>query len=250
MAGVRSQSLAWTKYLEHLRGVAQILLADPEGTYSRRHSPKGGIPGHYAVRRSAALAKGALVLTCSHLQGYVIDVSQEFLEAIDSSGLDVAQLPLSLRAELCMRFPYPSGTKEERDRVAILHTAYAPLWRDGTPLDPGTIRTDSLTDPSANPWPKAIQRLLGTMGIDYFGFVFDRWGVDRVNGIKTYVLDLVEKRNKIAHGDDGVLVSGADVRNLLQWSTRAARACDASIGARLFALTGSSWTTSAGASGL
>jgi hypothetical protein len=82
------------------------------------------------------------------------------------------------------------------------------------------------------------------VGVDYFDFIYRTWGVERAKGIKAYVRDLVDKRNRIAHGDDSVYVTVEDVRRLLKWSTRAARACDVALLEQLVAWTGSGWEAS------
>jgi hypothetical protein len=66
-------------------------------------------------------------------------------------------------------------------------------------------------------------------------------GVAWVTGIKTNVRELVQSRNKVAHGDDTVSVTADDVRRLMQWATRLARAADATLGAKLGELTNATW---------
>jgi RiboL-PSP-HEPN len=236
-----ARSLAWRAYLDRLREVAQLLRADPASRYGKGHIAPVALTSEQ-VRLSVALSRGALVLTCSHLQGYFSSVLQEFLEQLDGSGVDVARLPKELKAELCLRFPYPDSLKDKpRDQAELLHRTYSPLWRDGTPLPAGTIRTGSLTDPSANPWPASIASLLRTAGVDVFEYVRLTSGVAWVTGIKTNVRELVQSRNKVAHGDDTVSVTADDVRRLMQWATRLARAADATLGAKLGELTNATW---------
>jgi hypothetical protein len=166
---------------------------------------------------------------------------QEFLERLDASGLDVALLPRDLKSELCLRFPFPSHIKDPRDQAELVHRTYDVLWQDGTPLPKGTIRTGSLTDPTANPWPNSVASLFNVVEVDVYQSLRNAGGVGWITGVKDNVKELVMSRNRVAHGDDTVQVTADDVRRLMQWATRFARATDDALGAKLGALTGTSW---------
>jgi hypothetical protein len=120
-----ARSLAWRAYLDRLREVAQLLRADPASRYGKGHIAPVALTSEQ-VRLSVALSRGALVLTCSHLQGYFSSVLQEFLEQLDGSGVDVARLPKELKAELCLRFPYPDSLK---DKLVIKPSFYTERTR-------------------------------------------------------------------------------------------------------------------------
>lgn len=235
-------SAAWRGYLDRLREVAQLLVADPESRFGKRQYTAPQLGRGHEVRLSAALTRGALVLTCSHLQGFFLSVVQEFLESIDRAELNAGDLPPSLRSQLCLRFPFPAELRDDLEKIEHAHRNYASLWVDDAPIPQGTIRTESLGDPSANPWPSTIQSLLENVDVDIFDYIGRAAGSERVNGIKTYVKELVKSRNKLAHGDDSVQVTSDDVRRLMQWSTRFARATDQALGAKLEELTGNAWT--------
>lgn len=233
-------SSAWRTYVDHLREVAQLLVADPASRYGKsRAAPRE--KRRHDDYLTAGLCRGALVLTCSYLQGYFASALQEFLERIDESGVDVAELPRDLKSELCMRFPFPPHVKDERERAELIHRTYGVLWRDGTSLPPGTIRTGSLSDPSANPWPNSIASLMKLVDVDVYDTLRQTGGMPWVTGVKDGVKELVMSRNKIAHGDDTVQVTADDVRRLMHWATRMARAADVGLRLKLLALTGSDW---------
>src|SRR5206468_612042 len=99
----------------------------------------------------------------------------------------------------------------------------------------------SLTDPSANPWPGSVASLMKLVDVDLFEELRHTGGVPWKTGVKDNVTELVLSRNKIAHGDDTVQVTADDVRRLMQWATRMARATDLALGLKLRALTGSDW---------
>lgn len=235
-----TRSGAWVTYVEHLREVAQLLRADPASRYGKSGTTLG-VSSTADGYLSAGSCRGALVLTCSYLQGYVGSAVQEFLERVDASALDVALLPRDLRAELCLRFPYPAHVKEAPDQTELVHRSYAVLWQDGATLPPGTLRTGSLVDPSANPWPNSVATLLKLLDVDVYAQLRDLGGVPWVAGVKDNVKELVMSRNKVAHGDDSVAVTADDVRRLMQWATRLARSADLALANKLVELTAAGW---------
>jgi hypothetical protein len=236
---VEPRSLAWRAYHAHLREIAQLLRADPASAYGK--SGASLVLSAHELLLSAALCRGALVLTCSHLQGFFMSITQEYLEQIDKSSLDVASLPHGLKLELCLKFPYPASVHDQRDRAQLLHERYWVLWQDGKALPGGTLRTDSLLDPSANPWPDSLIRLFRHTGVEVPEVLRAKGGNAWIAGVGRNVKELVQSRNKLAHGDESVSVTADDVRRLMQWSTRFARATDDGLGVKLRELIGTGW---------
>jgi RiboL-PSP-HEPN len=230
MAG---HSSAWTEFIERLREVVQLWRTDPD-------SPYYSGPGQASnLRLSAALGRSCVLLTSGHLQGFLEAVTQEFLEVIDASGIRAGIIPVVLRAELCLRYPYVHPAPSRAIKAETVHRAYLALWEDNTGIPSGTIKTDTLTDDVWNPWPRKVCDLLARADIDLRQMILSRHGQSYWDDLVTYVDDLVEKRNKIAHGDNSVQVAVSDVRRHTQWASRLARAADEAYGAQLVKLVGS-----------
>lgn len=175
-------------------------------------------------------------LTSGRLQGCVASQVQEFLERLDQSALAVEDLPEVLRAHLSLR--YPRSAKRKVNHAIEVQKASAPLWTAGATIQPGTIKTSSLPDSVWNPWPDRVQELLERCEIDLYREIRSEYGEQYLSDLITYVNDLVEFRNKVAHGDEPQPVGTAEVRRCMRWSVRLARASDQSLARKLSSLTG------------
>jgi hypothetical protein len=233
-----NRSQAWRDFLEHLREITELIRADPDSSYSIRRVGSQ-TPN---VQLKSASTKACMLLISGRLQGCVAAQTQEFLECLDGSGIVVDRIPEVLRAELVVRYPAPRGQREAVPRTILAQKTYAPLWIPGTTLQRGTIRTASLPDKVWNPWPEKVAELLARCGVDLFDEISRKWGNGYLEDLKTYVRQLVEFRNMVAHGDEPQPVGINDVRLYMKWAVRLARACDEALGAKLAALTsGPGW---------
>jgi hypothetical protein len=227
-------SSAWREFLAHLREITELLRADPSSNYSERKSGQRTTN----LELSGAITKGAMSLTSGRLQGCVVSQVQEFLERIDQSGISVEQIPEILRGHLALSYP-KSAPNEEKVRHAItVQQANAPLWTPGITVQPGMIKTSSLPDRVWNPWPRKVDDLLSRCDIDLFGFIEQEHGAAYLANLKTYVDDLVEFRNKVAHGDEPQPLGASDVRRSMRWAIRLARAADGALARKLTEITG------------
>ena len=227
-------SAAWREFLTHLREITELLRADPSSNYSERKNGQRLTN----LELSGAITKAAMLLTSGRLQGCVVSQVQEFLERIDQSGISVEQIPEILRGHLALNYP-KAVPKEEKVRHTIaVQQANAPLWTPGITVQPGMIKTSSLPDRVWNPWPKKVNDLLSRCDVDFFRFIQEEHGGGYLADLETYVDDLVEFRNKVAHGDEPQPVGASDVRRSMRWAIRLARASDAALAEKLTEITG------------
>lgn len=218
-----------------MREVTELLRIDPQSEYSAR---RVGVK-ETKLPLSIALTKGCILMTSGRLQGCIESLVQEFLENLGQARVKVDVLPDVLKGNLCARYPFPPGDKRPVALKTVdMHKAYHVLWLAGTELQPGMLRTGSLPDPVWNPWPKRTQDLIARCDVDLFEWIDARYGAQYLNDMKTYVADLIEFRNQVAHGDEPAALSAADVRLRMKWAIRMAAACDVALGERLAELTG------------
>lgn len=229
-----TRSSAWREFLDHLREITELLRADPSSSYSGRRNGQRTTN----VELSSAITKAAMLLTSGRLQGCLASQVQEFLERIDQSGMPVEHIPEVLRANLALRFPKADPNEQNVLHAIAVQQANAPLWTAGVTVLPGMIKTSSLPDPVWNPWPKKVNDLLGRCDVDLFSHISQRHGAVYLSDLKTYVGDLVEFRNKVAHGDEPQPVGASDVWRSMRWAIRLARAVDSSLAEKLTELTG------------
>jgi len=214
----------------------QLLRADPLHVH-RRHQ---AFPSKADHALSAALIKGCVMLFSGRLQGCIESQTQEFLERIDQSGIVVDLLPESLRAALCSQY-FGGKSRLKPAETAELHQRYAVLWTPGAMLPSGTLRTDSLPDKSGNPWPSRVATLMRRCDIDLFGDLEHQRGKRYRDAMTTYVDELIDMRNNVAHGSPVTAWTTADLVLRMQWACRMAHACDQALGDKLLTITGSSW---------
>lgn len=235
------KSEAWGEFLANLREATTLLRADPTSRYAMRQATMVGasIPAA-SITQTEAINKGCVLLVSGRLQGYIAAVVEEFLERIDASGVQVDQIPESLRTQLCRWYHAPRKRPSELE-IREVHKRYAVLWTAGAALPPGTIKADCF-DEGKNPWSDNVQAQLRRCGVDLFQLVEDSQGAGYLQDLRTYVDELVKFRNSVAHGDNPANTwTAADVRLRMAWAIRLARACDGYLGEELAAVTGASW---------
>lgn len=240
-------SQAWAQFLVHLREATALLRADPASTYAkRRAAATGQDPPAASVELTNALNKGCALLLSGRLQGCVQAQMEEFLERIDSSGVVVDSIPTEVRAALSSTFHDGENRKKRRlrptlEQTAEVHAKYAVLWTSGSVLPAGTLKTDSFAD-EGNPWPSHVQGLLRRCGADPLTLLEATKGKQYRENLESYVGELIDFRNSVAHGEEpNGTWSAGDVRLHMQWVTRMARACDAALEQQLLTITGNGW---------
>lgn len=236
-------SRAWSEFLSNLREITALLRADPSSAYARRAADAAmQPPPALSVPLSGAINKGCVMLLSGRLQGCIASLLEEFLEALDQSGVVVDSVPAEIRAQLCRLYVEKPGP----GRLAVgptreVHQRYAVLWVSGSTLRPGTIKTDSFRD-DGNPWPHKVRSLLSRCDVDLRSAVVAKHGQGYWDDLETYVAELIVFRNAVAHGDNpGAPWSARDVRRHMLWATRMVRACDEQLQAKLLLITGSGW---------
>lgn len=144
-----------------------------------------------------AINRASVVMLCSHIEGYVEGILEEFVEKIRSSRLKSKRIPTILKVMLC-RPGLKSLTNSDQNilakRIPEFIKKYEELWWSEEMMNlenfPEFVRNDWQI---GNPWPNIILSYLEKIGIDDF------W--DDSNRIIKGDLDtLVDKRNLIAHG--------------------------------------------------
>lgn len=234
-------SQAWSEFLENLREATTLLRADPTSEYAKRGAAAKGRPAPPAsIALTNAVNKGCVMLLSGRLQGCIASLLEEFLERIDESGVVVDLIPETLRAQLCRWYREKPG-RLSAEETKVVHTRYAVLWTAGSALPIGTLKTDSLRD-DGNPWPNKVHELMRRCDVDLNAQIVIDHGHTYLDDLQSYVGELMDYRNAVAHGDDpGANWTAADVRLRMTWATRMARACDRGLGTKLTAITGSGW---------
>jgi RiboL-PSP-HEPN len=167
-----------------------------------------------AANTDAALLRGALVLLCSHLEGFFEDLIEEALHAFDLHAPKVSAIPLVIRQrQVTHALRLAERSDAERHWRGLLDCVAHPLLRDDDPCSPGArkIDPDLHIRGFANPGTSEIDHLMASIGLsDSWTFVAAELGNKR--GANT-VNAVVNRRNQIAHGNLESSVSRPDVED-------------------------------------
>jgi hypothetical protein len=177
------------------------------------------IPGTLGAARirqqNEALCRGAVVLLCSHMEGYFEDLSRDILDFHERNQTPLKNLPISLRVGETLRmsakeFADKICSKEPKRRWELLCTVPCSRFiSDDVRCETGMFDPDLHVKGFATPGSKETESLL-----EYFGFN-DLW--DEVlrrhgnSGLKISLDAIVSRRLPIAHGDSSAKATKEDV---------------------------------------
>src|SRR5260370_18960324 len=186
-------SRAYLRLAERFGEVRTLLelCSSPEMDSQTRRSVAG---------KDAALLRGALVLLCSHLEGFFEELIEDALHGFDLLAPTVAAIPLAIRKkQVIYRLRLAEPADLDRDWRRLLECVAHPLLQDDHPCLPGTRKIDSELHIKgfANPGTSEIDWLMASIGVsECWPLVAKklggRHGADTVNAV-------VNRRNQIAH---------------------------------------------------
>ena len=191
--------------------------------------------------KDAALLRGALVLLCSHLEGFFEELIEDALHAFDLLAPTVASIPLAIRKkQVTYRLRLTEPADLDRDWRGLLECAAHPLLRDDHPCLPGTRKIDSELHIRgfANPGTGEIDWLMASIGVSECWPVVakklgGRHGADTVNAV-------VNRRNQIAHGNLESSVARSDVEEYVAVLEMVCDQFDTVVGHHVASCTGNS----------
>jgi hypothetical protein len=187
-----------------------------------------------AASKDAALLRGALVLLCSHLEGFFEDLMEDSLRAFNLRAPNVKAIPMVIRQkQVTHRLRTAEAADSERDWHRLLECIGHPLLRDDDPCSPG----DRKIDPElhikgfASPGTSEIDKLMASIGVvESWAIVTaelgNKRGADTVNAV-------VNRRNQIAHGNLESSVSRPDVEGYINVLELVCEKFDAIVGRHL-----------------
>lgn len=164
------------------------------------------------TERAQAIRRATTVVLSSHYERYVYAVNEEAVDAVNAAAVLSERLPRDLRLyHTKPAVERLAGTSWEAEpRVTALESFVreeAWLWIEGSS---GGLQHGRLLEFMTAPKPDAVRRYFRTWDIPDIFSAITRTPHVRA---KVYVglLDLVDKRNAIAHGDVGVVPTHHDV---------------------------------------
>jgi hypothetical protein len=172
----------------------------------RPSPPLRGTPTARAIRRAST------VVLSSHYERYVYALNEEAVQVVNAIGIPGSGLPLSLRLyHTRPAVELMAATAWERDaRVEALRRFMSEegwLWTEGVS---GTLEHSRLLEFMTAPKPEAVLRYFAYWGIPDIFTAITRTPHIRAR-LFVKLLELVDKRNGIAHGDPEVEPTYQDV---------------------------------------
>lgn len=183
---------------------------------SRQNAP--GESDEAAGRANAAM-RASVVLLVAHFESYLKSVALEFVDYLSTGSIESRAIPAELRdlhTMRAVRHIHESGSLQERTAHFKKLSQVAVLWNDDAKPSPGTLRAELLAREVTSAKPDKIDRLFKLMGgsgqvcdgdIDVTLPIF---GLSTLN-IRRGVLDVVDCRDDIAHGDSNRKPTSQDV---------------------------------------
>jgi hypothetical protein len=160
-----------------------------------------------------AIHRASLVMLCSHVQGYIEDLVEEFLGDLRSNRVVSCNIPPELKVALCKRDLLNLNNEDRNvlmERIPEFIRQYEILWCSTKEVEPENFPEIIGRDwQIGNPWPSMVETHLKRIGIKKF------WN-ETNNILQGDLLSLVDKRNLIAHGHFEATATNADIQRYIE----------------------------------
>lgn len=160
-----------------------------------------------------AIHRASLVMLCSHVQGYLEDLVEEFLGRLRSNRVTSCNIPPELKVSLCKRDLLELNNNDRNvimERIPEFIRRYEILWCSTKEVGPESFPEIIGRDwQIGNPWPSTVETHLKRIGIKEF------WD-DTNMIISGDLLSLVDKRNLIAHGHFEATATNDDIQRYIE----------------------------------
>lgn len=160
-----------------------------------------------------AIHRASLVMLCGHVQGYIEDALEEFLDRLRSNRVSSGKIPPELKVALCK----PDLITLKNDdynilvqRIPQFIRRYEGIWCSMREIPPEEFPEIETRDwRMGNPWPNTLEMYLKRIGIE------ELWD-DSSRTLKSDLNTVVEKRNLIAHGHFDATATNEDIRRYIE----------------------------------
>ena len=162
-----------------------------------------------------ALGRASVVLLCSHIEGYIEDIGSLAIDRIQDRNVKKDSLPLEFRYYLSLDNIRRIQTSQHPDTTAeavldFMRQAGA-IW--DTSREFSQIDAAGFNSSFSSPTHRKIRQFFRRFGFKEYDGRMRRKLQTKVTCINT-VNNVVHQRNAIAHGDQRVRTSSADLRQM------------------------------------
>lgn len=175
------------------------------------------------------LNRAAVVLLCSHFEGFLEDIFEEYVQALCNSAVKVDLIPPKLRVtqvEAKLDEASKAGSRQERsERLQEAFELASPLWELGRAIQPGNLDATQVTKKFSNPGFDEVLWLFDFLGLKKkVGAI--SWQKASKKSVRKNINKMVKTRNRIAHGEIDVGIRKADVTRYRKYVTGFGKAID------------------------
>lgn len=175
-----------------------------------------------------ALVRAATVLLSSHIQGYIEDLSDVVLNRLVEDNIGSHHVPDSLRfhaAKTAIKELKEADNYSAIKKIREFNVTYDDILRLSGPVSPDFLGSE-YKDGFGNPTVKEISRFFGRFGLnDFLGQMGKRlkseWPI-----VENAVNQIVDRRNKIAHGDIQATLTVLELSQYIKLSRKFASSTD------------------------
>jgi hypothetical protein len=200
---------SYSEFIDSLREVETLLATRPS-------TPLGsGTPDSHMRERELvnAITRACVVMLVAHFEGFVKAALTELIDEICRAKPPVRRLPealLELHTRERIHEIFGTEGPERIDRTRRLFTTYAQLWDSGRIVNPQLLSAKVLTRQFTNAKPEVLEAVFSLLGVNDVipqatvhvnGAIAAREDGAMSLKVDVKLTEIVERRNKIAHGD-------------------------------------------------
>lgn len=179
--------------------------------------------------KTNAICRGAIVLLCSHVEGYVKELGELTLAKLTEQQICRSKIPNSVAYHVSKNFVADikdtADTAKIADHIFNLIDSDLGFWGSSGPLEV-QIPEDRFNKGFASPSFRKIATYLGRFGYAEYkrDLGFNLTGDFQV--CKTLIDHIVDARNKIAHGNPTISKTPSDLMEAVKTTRQFCRATD------------------------
>lgn len=180
-----------------------------------------------------SLCRSGVVLLCSHIEGYVENVGSLAVARIGTKNMPKGKMPPAFRyhlsRDLIVRVKQSDNPGTIAAKLDELMARDANVW-DKTPHLSDPLASEIFVGNFSTPKHERISDFFGRFGYSNFHHDLSRRLTQQGPACKNMVDQVVDQRNKIAHGDRVTTGSPNDLENMLKLVKVYCRALDNVVG--------------------
>lgn len=216
---------AYSAFLHRLKEIETIL------NTARRTSRKPATPANIALVN--ALCRSGVVLLSSHIEGYIEELGELVLDQVALRQLPKNRLGISFRyylsQDIISQLKQVTDPEQVAGKLDLLWQRDEHVW-DSHPNFRGSLLNHVFLADFANPTHKRIKKFFGRFGYDQYQNDLARRLTADFNACSNMINQVVDQRNRIAHGDLVITGTPTDLANMLKFVKQYCREADCVVG--------------------